>query len=104
MLNKLTLESLKENARKMVKIRGAVNHVYHSEGSNTFFLHFGPDRSSFSAVIFSSVAKRFVAQGLDPEDYEGKEVEILGQIIDHPEYGLEMILKDPSLITVMSAN
>ena len=36
--------------------------------------------------------------GLDPHNYQGKRVELFGRIIDHPKYGLEMILEDPSQI------
>jgi hypothetical protein len=101
-ISALDLKNLKEHKKRMVKVRGTVNNVYHSKGSNTYFLHFGPDRSSFSAVIFSSTAKKFLDQGLDPRNYEGKKIEILGQVIDHPKYGLEMILKDPSQIMFMT--
>lgn len=97
-ISALDLENLKEHERRMIKVRGTVNNVYLSERSNTYFLHFGSDRSYFSAVIFSSVAERFLDQGLDPRNYEGRKIEILGQVIDHPKYGLEMILKDPSQI------
>jgi hypothetical protein len=60
-------------------------------------LHFGPD-PSFTAVIFSTAAEKFLQLGLDPHSYGGKEVELLGRVIDHPKYGLEMILEDPSQI------
>ena len=36
-----------------------------------------------------------------PKSYEGRKVELVGEIKDHPEYGLEMILEDPSQIKVL---
>ncbi|MBW1679440.1 MAG: phospholipase D family protein [Deltaproteobacteria bacterium] len=91
------IDSLKQNANKIVKVYGTVYSVYHSEGSNPYFLHFGPD-PSFTAVIFSTAAEKFRQQGFDPHSYRGKEIELLGRVIDHPEYGLEMVLEDPSQI------
>lgn len=92
------IDSLKENAKKVVKVCGTVYSIYHSEGSNTYFLHFGPGGSFFTAVIFSTAAEKFLQLGFDPSSYRGKEVELLGRVIDHPKYGLEMILEDPSQI------
>ncbi len=94
-------KALKKHAKMTVKVRGAVKKVYHSLRSNTYFLHFGSDRSSFSAVIFNSAAEKFFEQGFDPEAYQGKETELIGQVIDHPKYGLEMILEDPSQVEIL---
>ncbi|MCD6353370.1 MAG: DUF1669 domain-containing protein [Proteobacteria bacterium] len=92
------IDSIKKNAKKIVKVCGTVYSVYHSKGSNTYFLHLGSGSSSFNAVIFSSSAEKFLQMGLDPYNYQGKRVELFGRIIDHPKYGLEMILEDPSQI------
>lgn len=91
---------IKKNAKKIAKIYGTVSSVYHSKGSNTYFLHLGSGSSAFTAVIFSSSAEKFLKLGLDPHSYKGKKVELFGRIIDHPKYGLEMILENPSQINL----
>jgi DNA/RNA endonuclease YhcR with UshA esterase domain len=75
--------------------------VGHSTKSNTYFLNFGPSRASFTGVIFASALERFAQKKIDPTNYEGKNVEITGQIKNHPRFGLEMILEDPSQIKLL---
>lgn len=96
------LNGLRENAGKKAYVQGLVHDVYHSERSGTYFLHFGPDRSSFTGVIFRSAAEKFAARRIDPRGYEGKGVELYGKIIDHPKYGLEIIIEDPVQIRILS--
>ena len=92
---------IKELAGSQAKVRGRIYRVGHSAKSDTYFLNFGPARSSFTAVIFSSSRELFERHKVPPQTYEGREVEILGEIRDHPQYGLEMILEDPSQIRVL---
>lgn len=95
------LNELRRHAGETATVRGKVYDVYFSSKSGTYFLHFGPERPCFTAVIFRSAAKEFISQGIEPQDYEGKVLEIDGQIIDHPQYGLEMILEDPPQVRVI---
>lgn len=95
------LSGLKKHAGESATVRGKVYDVYFSSRSGTYFLHFGPQRTSFTAVIFRSAAKEFIRQGIEPQDYEGKLLEIDGRIIDHPQYGLEIILEDPSQVRII---
>jgi hypothetical protein len=37
-----------------------------------------------------------------PKNFENKDVEILGQIKDHPQYGLEMIIENPKQIKILN--
>ena len=83
------------------RFRGRVYRVGHSAKSNTYFLNFGPSRSSFTVVIFASALESFEKQKIRPNGYEGREVELAGEIKDHPKYGVEMILEDPSQIKVL---
>jgi hypothetical protein len=76
--------------------------VGHSAKSDTYFLNFGPSRSSFTAVIFASSVELFRKGRIDPRSYEGKEVELTGEIKDHPKYGVEMILEEPAQIKVVN--
>ena len=92
---------IKGLAGSRAKIRGRIYRVGHSEKSDTYFLNFGPARSAFTAVIFSSALELFERRKIRPQSYEGREVELLGEIRDHPQYGLEMILEDPSQIRVL---
>lgn len=95
------VEKIKALAGTRAKIRGRVFRVGHSAKSNTYFINFGPSRSSFTAVIFASAVELFEKQKLAPRSFEGKEVEVTGEIKDHPQYGLEMILEGPQQIKLL---
>lgn len=84
------------------RVRGRIFRVGHSAKSNTYFLNFGPSRAALTVVIFASAAEAFDKNKLSPKGFEGKEVEILGEIRDHPQYGLEMILENPSQIKALN--
>lgn len=95
------IEKIRGLAGNQARVRGRVYRVGHSAKSDTYFLNFGPSRSSFTGVIFASSLELFERRMLHPRDYEGREVEMMGEIRDHPKYGLEMILEDPSQIKVL---
>jgi hypothetical protein len=95
------VEKIKALAGTRAKIRGRVFRVGHSAKSDTYFLSFGPSSASFTGVIFASAVARFQQKQLNPKGYEGKEVELVGEIKDHPQYGLEMILEDPNQIRLL---
>jgi len=95
------VEKIRQLAGNRARIRGRIYRVGHSAKTNTYFLNFGPSRSSFTGVIFASAVDRFEKEKIDPKSYEGKEVELVGEIKDHPKYGLEMILENPTQIRVL---
>jgi hypothetical protein len=95
------VEKIKKLAGARAKIRGRVFRVGLSEKSNTYFINFGPSRDAFTAVIFASALDRFEKQKLAPKKFEGKELELTGEIKDHPQYGLEMILENPEQVRVI---
>ena len=95
------VEKIRALAGNQARVRGRVYRVGHSAKSNTYFLNFGPSRSSFTAVIFASALEAFEKQKISPKSYEGREVELTGEIKDHPKYGVETILEDPSQIKVL---
>ena len=94
----MEVERLQELAGVLARVRGRVHRVGHSSKSNTYFLDFGPSRSAFTAVIFSSAADAFLRQNAHPKQFQGQEVELTGRIKDDPKYGLEMILEGPAQI------
>lgn len=96
-------DALRANAGKSVRVRGIVYRVGHSERSNTYFINFGPGRSSFTGVIFRSAVKKFLEHRIDPRDYEGRKVELAGKLIDHPKYGLEIIVEDPKQVRFIAS-
>ena len=96
------LRKLRQLAGTEVRVRGRIYRVGHSSKSNTYFLNFGPARSAFTGVIFSSAAELFERRRINPLNYEGREVEVSGEIKDDPRYGLEMILEDPSNIKILN--
>jgi hypothetical protein len=95
------VEKIKKLAGTRAKIRGRVFRVGLSEKSNTYFINFGPSRDSFTAVIFASAVDLFEKKKLPPKKFEGKELELTGEIKDHPQYGLEMILENPEQVKVI---
>jgi hypothetical protein len=86
---------------RQARIRGRIFRVGHSAKSNTHFLNFGPSRGALTAVIFASALERFEKQRVSPKKLEGREVEIVGEVKDHPQYGLEVILEGPEQVKVM---
>ena len=97
----MEVERLQELAGVLVRVRGRVHRVGHSSKSNTYFLDFGPSRSAFTAVIFSSAADAFLRGNAHPNQFQGQEVELTGRIKDDPKYGLEMILEGPAQIEIL---
>lgn len=95
------VEKIRRLAGSQARIRGRVFRVGHSAKSNTYFLNFGPSREALTAVIFASAAELFEKNKLQPKSFEGKDVELQGQIKDHPQYGLEVILENPAQIKVL---
>jgi len=86
---------------RQARIRGRVFRVGHSAKSNTYFLNFGPSREALTAVIFASGVELFEKSLQAPKLYENREVELIGQIKDHPQYGLEMVLENPKQIKIL---
>jgi hypothetical protein len=96
------LRKIRELAGTQARVRGRIYRVGRSAKSNTYFLNFGPARSAFTGVIFSSTVEQLERTKIDPVSYEGREVELTGEIKDHPQYGLEMIVEDPAAIKVLN--
>lgn len=84
------------------RIHGRIFRVGHSAKTNTYFLNFGPSREALTAVIFASSADLFEQQKVQLRSFEGKEVEIEGEVKDHPRYGLELIVESPNQIRILN--
>lgn len=95
------VEKLRAFAGSEARVQGRVYRVGFSAKSNTYFLNFGPSRASFTGVIFASALASFEKKKIQPKSYEGRQVELTGLIKDHPKFGLEVILEDPSQIKVL---
>jgi hypothetical protein len=96
------VEKIRELSGSHARIRGRVFRVGHSQKSNTYFLNFGPSREALTAVIFASAVELFEKDKLSPTTFDGREVELSGEIKNHPQYGLEVILETPSQIKVVN--
>ena len=96
------VDQLRALTGKQARVRGRVFRVGHSAKSNTYFLNFGPSREALTAVIFSSTVEVMEKSQVLPKNFENKDVEILGQIKDHPQYGLEMIIENPKQIKILN--
>ena len=96
------VDKIRSLAGSQARIRGRVFRVGKSSRSNTYFINFGPSRASFTAVIFPSSVAQFEQSQLAPKIFEGKEIEVTGEIKDHPQYGLEMVLEDPGQVKILA--
>ena len=96
------VDKIRALAGTQARVRGRIFRVGHSGKSNTYFLNFGPSREALTAVIFASAAELFERQKLQPKSFEGKEIEIVGEIKDHPQYGLELIVEDPAQVRILN--
>lgn len=95
------IQKIRARAGNPARVRGRVFRVGHSAKTNTYFLSFGPSREALTAVIFASSAELFEEKKVSPRSFQGKEVEVYGEVKDHPQYGLEIILENPSQIKVL---
>jgi hypothetical protein len=95
------VDKIRARSGTQARVRGRVFRVGHSAKSNTYFLNFGPSREALTAVIFASAAELFERQKLQPKSLEGKEILIVGEIKDHPQYGLELIIEDPAQVKIL---
>jgi len=96
------VEKLRDLTGREARVRGRIFRVGHSAKSNTYFLNFGPSREALTAVIFASAVELFEKNKLAPRNFENKEVELTGQIKDHPQYGLEIVLESPKQIKILN--
>jgi hypothetical protein len=96
------VERIRALTGKQARIRGRIFRVGHSAKSNTYFLNFGPSRDALTAVIFSSAAELFEKIKQPPKNFENKDVEIIGAIKDHPQYGLEIVVETPTQIKIVN--
>lgn len=96
------LEKVRSLTGREARIRGRVFRVGHSAKSNTYFLDFGPSRDALTAVIFNSATELFEKSRQSPKQFENREVEIVGFIKDHPQYGLEVVLEHPKQIKLVN--
>lgn len=100
-LQAVDTEKIRALAGKPARIRGRIFRVGHSAKSNTYFLNFGPSRSALTAIIFASAVDLFEQDKLPPKGFDGREVEVHGEVKDHPQYGLEIILNNTSQIKIL---
>ena len=102
LLSARDVEKIRGLTGSPARVRGRIFRVGHSAKSNTYFLNFGPSREALTAVIFASAAELFEKNKIAPKGFEGREVEVQGEIKDHPQYGMEIIVENPAQIKVLN--
>ncbi|HWO42941.1 MAG TPA: hypothetical protein VNO43_14165 [Candidatus Eisenbacteria bacterium] len=95
------LQTIRRFAGRRARVRGRIFRVGHSARSNTYFLDFGPSREALTGVIFAPAIELFEKKQMQPKSLEGREVEIEGEIRDHSQYGLEIILENPAQLKII---
>jgi hypothetical protein len=96
------VEKIRERAGSAARVRGRIFRVGHSEKSNTYFLNFGPSREALTAVVFASAAELFEKNKIALRSFDGREVEVSGDIKNHPQYGLELIIESPAQLKIVN--
>ena len=96
------IEKIRSFTGQQARIRGRVFRVGHSAKSNTYFINFGPSPDALTAVIFNSAVELFEKNKQPPKQFENREVEIVGFIKDHPQFGLEVIIEHPKQIRILN--
>ena len=96
------VEKIRSMIGQQARIRGRVFRVGHSAKSNTYFINFGPSREALTAVIFNSASELFEKNKQPLKQFENRDVEIIGFIKDHPQYGLEVVLEHPKQIKILN--
>lgn len=96
------VEKIRSFTGQQARIRGRVFRVGHSAKSNTYFINFGPSREALTAVIFNSAVELFEKNKQPPKQFENRDVEIIGLVKDHPQYGLEVVLEHPKQIKILN--
>jgi hypothetical protein len=96
------VDKIRSLTGQQARIRGRVFRVGHSAKSNTYFINFGPSREALTAVIFNSAVELFERSKQPPKQFENREVEIVGFVKDHPQYGLEVVLEHPKQIKILN--
>jgi hypothetical protein len=96
------VEKIRSLTGQQARIRGRVFRVGHSAKTNTYFINFGPSPEALTAVIFNSAVELFEKNKQPPKQFENREVEIVGLVKDHPQYGLEVILEHPKQIRIVN--
>lgn len=95
------VEKIRSLTGRQARVRGRVFRVGYSARSKTYFLNFGPSREALTAVIFKDSVELFDKNKQPPKMFEHKEVEVTGQIKDHPQFGLEVVLESPKQISIV---
>ena len=99
------LEVVRERVGQIVLFRGRVEEVYRAR-SGTYLLKFerGRTRRVFKAVVMQNYIANFANAGVSLRAYEHQFIEVRGLVQQHPTWGHEIIVTDPSAITVLPAN
>lgn len=98
----VTLEKIHEHVGQVVDFEGYVHQVYRARGTGNWFVKFERTRSpveGFRLVIFNRYTPNWTNVGIDPLAYEGQVIRVHGLIQVHPDWGIQMLIDRPSLIS-----
>jgi micrococcal nuclease len=85
-------ERAHEHIGERVVVRGTIRNLH--KGRKAWHLNFGEDwETDFTAVLFGEGRLRFQGMGLDPGDFVGLEVLVLGKVQEYN--GPEIIIRGP---------
>ncbi|MBI6546661.1 MAG: hypothetical protein HY692_07690 [Cyanobacteria bacterium NC_groundwater_1444_Ag_S-0.65um_54_12] len=101
----IRLEALPDHLGQAIVFEGWVLHHQISTATGTHFVKFHNDRNPFKGfklVIFASELYKWEQRGIDPVSYEHHLIQVRGLLLEHPQYGLEILPKTPVQIRIIT--
>jgi hypothetical protein len=98
---RISLDEVAAAVGRIVAFEGIVHDRYRTRWG-TYFMKFesGPVTSVFKVVVFARYVVNFRAAGIRIEDYQRRRIRVRGLVQRRRRWGLEMVVTDPSAITV----
>lgn len=88
---------------QVVTVEGFI-HLVHRSGRGTYFIKFEKTPrpfDGFKLVLFNQYVPVWTNAGIDPREYQQKRLRVRGLVQDHPEWGLEIIVNRPEMISIV---
>jgi hypothetical protein len=98
------LDKIWDYVGHIVTFEGFVHRVQQSRSSATWFVVFEPKRNpleAFRLVIYNRYSKNWLDEGIDINSYSGKVIRVRGLIRVDPNYGIQMLINQPGVITIV---
>jgi hypothetical protein len=99
------LEAVRGRVGQIVSFRGRVVEVYRAK-SGTYLLKFesGRTKQVFKIVVMQEYTRNFENAGVRIRTYDRQFIEVRGLVQQHPTWGYEIVVTEPSAIRTLAAD